>query len=235
MRHINLTMLAFFLVTGCSARPLAPPIGKIVVREFEIGDAITAVSRFGPATEHLGMVPAEQIARYLAARDRNAEAVPASAPPDGDLLVSGRITRIDGGNRALRALIGFGAGGSTCAVQGQVTRADGTPVGTFNLQRKRKATGYFWARYGESAERQITACLRSIGTTIGVMVDQGRYDGGTPAYLQVVPAAAAPPPQLQPSRGTATDRLRELDRMRQQGLLTEEEYREKRQRIIEEL
>ncbi len=237
---MRLLFLAVAIIAaGCAARPMAPKVGKIAVVQFEVNDRVTAVSKYDAAYSDLGIAVANRIAEILRARERDAIAIGSNDPVEADLVVTGRITRMDGGNRALRALIGFGAGGSTCGVAGEVTRADGTIVGTFSEQQKRKATGYFWARYGESAERQIKACLQSVGTAVAVMVDEGRYRGGEPA--QVVPAAAptapattVPPTAVSPTKHGAAQRLSELEALRRDGLVTDEEYQEKRRRIIDE-
>src|SRR5882724_3770217 len=116
---------------GCSHPKYAVLQGaRIAVFEFRVAETAD-VTRYRDSYDGLGMLVAQRIADQLRAHDRNAAAIPAGRPVDADLVVSGNITRIDGGNRALRVLIGMGAGGSSCAVGGDLARADGTRLGTF--------------------------------------------------------------------------------------------------------
>jgi hypothetical protein len=71
----------------------------------------------------------------------------------------------------------------------------------------------------------------------GVDVDAMQASGQIPPSLQMPPEAGAgtPPP---PSAGTPDDvtaRLKRVDDLAAQGLLTEEEHREQRQRIIDSI
>src|SRR6266571_531786 len=102
-------------------RAASPKARRFAVLEFRIPETAN-ITRYSDSYNDLGMIVAQQLAEELRSRHRNAEAIPSGAPVNADLVVSGDITRIDGGNRALRVLIGMGAGGSSCAVTGQVMR-----------------------------------------------------------------------------------------------------------------
>src|SRR5207244_9648086 len=139
------------------------------------------------------------------------------------------ITRIDGGSRGGRAfasvLFGFGLtswgiGGSSCRVDGQVIRRDGTRVGIFGAEQKRRATGYFWIRYGESSERQLRECLVSVSGHIAGMIDTGGYSGSR------LRGEIGETPKTRGDLRTPGERLRDLDALRAQHLITEEEYGE---------
>ncbi|HEV7732488.1 MAG TPA: DUF4410 domain-containing protein [Candidatus Binatia bacterium] len=223
-----LTVLALAVVPACGTAPLAPGLGPIGVVPFSTDPSALAISRYEGDTAQLGSLLATQAVTFLKRRDRDAQVAPQDSPIDSGTIVSGRITRLDGGNRALRALVGFGAGGSTCAADGTVSRADGTRIGTFALERKRKGTGFFWVRFGESAELQLQKCVESLGNGIGQLVDQGKW---TPAPAAVSPTLSQPAP---PSQRTTQDRLVELDELKSRGLITDREYEEKRKRILEE-
>jgi hypothetical protein len=207
----------------------------IAVEEFEVGPSVTAVSRYDASVDDLGQQTAKVVARYLKGSRSDAAVVPKGATPSGDLIVSGRVTRIDGGSRAGRiavsllfgfGLTSYGAGGATCGVEGEVRRADGSPVGSFSFEAKRKATGYFWVRYGESSERQITACLQSVAAQVAESVRTNHYQP------RVAPVAAQARREGDRSTG---QRLRELDKLRADGLVTEDEYQQRRKAILEQL
>src|SRR2546426_2041633 len=148
--------LVLLLIAGCGPplRPaLAPPAGsRIVVREFSISDV--AEIHYGASYQGLGMLLAEDIAGQLRRRGEMANAIPAGAAPQGDLIVSGEITRIDGGSRVLRAMINMGAGGATLGARGQVTNGDGTKVRRFSDERWTKGPSpfTFWWKFGGSDE-----------------------------------------------------------------------------------
>ncbi len=218
--------LSLVAIAGCRGPRSGIPEGaKVAVLEFRIPETAN-ITRYSASYNDLGMIVAQQLAEELRSRHRDAEAIPSGAPVHADLVVSGDITRIDGGNRALRVLIGMGAGGSSCAVTGQVTRPSGPRLGVFTEAAKRKSTGWFWMRYGESSRRQIEECLHAVGASAAVAIDDGRLRPATDA-------SAASPGQAAVKR-TAEERLHELDELHEKGLLTDEEYKEKRRRIIEE-
>jgi hypothetical protein len=243
-RRCLAAIAAVGLTLGCAGpRPDKPKLGHVAVREFLVGQGTTAIERYGDPVDGLGRVVAERIADVL--REREQDAVVVSREGDvgqADLVVTGRLTSVDGGSRAKRLLasqtIGFGfatygIGGAGCTIDGEVTRGDGTPVATFQQHCTKKGVGWFWTKYGESAEFQIRACLTLIGTTIAYLVDTGRYESG----LRPLPVAIPPVPAVLPATTERTpgDRLRELERLRRDGLLNEREYQEKRELILKEL
>lgn len=218
---------------GCAARPFVAKGPKIVVREFVASDAATTVRNYSAPYDSIGNDIARQVAAALVGYwERDAVFAPAGADAQGDLVVSGRVTQIDGGSRGARItmslLLGFGftnygVGGSSLAVEGEVARADGTRLGTFQEQVKRGGSGWFWIRYGESSSRQISYCIDWIAYQVAEVVNERRYLRSN----TYTPADAA-------TTRTAAERLKELQGLHEQGLITDAEYQEKRRRIMEE-
>ena len=111
--------LCVMAMAGCSRglKTGIPEGAKVAVLEFRIPETAN-IARYSASYNDLGMIVAQRAAEVLRSRHRNAVAIPSGAPVQADLVVSGDITRIDGGNRALRVLIGMGAGGSSCTAPG---------------------------------------------------------------------------------------------------------------------
>jgi hypothetical protein len=158
--------------------------------------------------------------------------VPTGVQPEADVIVSGRLTRLDGGSRAKRLLVSqtigfgftdYGIGGGYCAAEAQVFR-DGKGIGTVTADHQERGTGWFWIRYGDSASHQLEECMEDMADEMAEDIDEQRYAKPAPVAAPAAPA---------PSR-SAADRLRELDSVRQQGLMTETEYQEKRRQILNE-
>ena len=230
-------LLAVAAAIGCAAQP--KPIGKVAVQEFDIVPAAlfneTQRDPFEP-----GMRVAEHAVRMLQAWGRDATAVSREQSPTGDLIVSGRVTRLDGGSRgariAMSLLLGFGwtsygVGGASCGVEGEVVTGDGAQIGAFRESWSKKSTGWFWIRYGESARQQLTACLRAMGKRVAMRVNEGRYMRPStlsePRSMPVVEESAY--------GGTTAERLRKLDALRERRLISDSEYQEQRRRILGEL
>ena len=238
MNHRMIMMAAACLVLfACAARPPKVKLGQIAVTQFRLDGNVSQVTRYNGPMDPLGQAVAGDVAQYLKRLGRDAFATPAINHTEADTIVSGNITRLDGGSRGGRlfasALFGFGwtswgIGGSSCRLDGEVQRRDGTRIGAFGVERKRKATGYFWIRYGESSERQLRACLESASVEIGRMIDNGTYSGSRLLTI------ATPQDRQERNIRSPADRLRDLESLRERGLVTEEEYKQKRQRILDE-
>lgn len=235
-------MLSALVVLTLGCAPRRPPAkATVAVREFQVDGTVTVVTGYHDPTDALGRDMAEAIAEHLRRLDHDAIVVPNnSATPAANLVVSGRITKIDGGSRAARlfmSMLGFGftdygAGGGFLRAEGQVARSDGTSVGIFGAEHQEKGTGWFWIRYGDSARHQIAGCIEDVGPEIAEMIDEGQYHGSSPQLLQAQSPASTTPGAATRS---ATDRLRELDNLHQQGLLTDGEYQDKRRKLLDEL
>jgi hypothetical protein len=76
-----------------------------VVREFEVSPTATMITNYDASTDGLGMAGAERLASVLRAYGHDAVAVAHDGEGTGDLEVTARITRIDGGNRGKRILV----------------------------------------------------------------------------------------------------------------------------------
>lgn len=81
--------------------------------------------------------------------------------PAGALLVDGKFTEIDPGSRAKRYFVGFGAGKSGVTVVGNVKRADGSLLATFEQRR----VGVMGVAGGNSMDK-LTGDTRDIGEDI---------------------------------------------------------------------
>jgi len=222
------------LIFGCA--PRQPKVGRIAVGEFEVGGTATAVSRYHDPVDGLGLALSKEIVDGLRARDRDAYVAAKDQVPEGNLIVKGKITKIDGGTRTGRLLMSqtlgfgftdYGAGGGFLRAEGRVTNPEGKTLGIFSSEHKEKSTGWFWMRFGDSARHQVAGCIEDVGAEIAEMIDEGVYRGGVP---EVVPQATSGA-----GTRTATDRLHELDALHQQGIVSDGEYQEKRRRILEEL
>lgn len=221
---------------GCPAKQTIPPTTRVGVLPFPISQQ-AEITRYEGTDEALRQLAAklpESIAKGFAAHDIAAQVIAEPERKNVDLVVSGEITKIDGGNRALRVLVGMGAGGATCGVTGMVERQDGTRVGSFGIDRKKHSTGFFWVHFGDTADRQVQEIFQSIGQSIADMVIEGRYSGGyvgAPRQSRQTPDPAESPATSRP----VDERLRQLEKLRSDGLVTDEEYRARRRAILEQL
>ena len=108
----GLLVAGTLLVLGCGGPKRAtvpgPQVGgqRVTVVEF----TPVAATNYNAPTGSLGLALAEEIAGELRRQGHTAEAIPAGGQPTGDVIVRGRLVRMDGGSRALRYWVGFGAG-----------------------------------------------------------------------------------------------------------------------------
>jgi len=233
--------MGWFLVAvlgiACGRSPFAPPAGtKVAVVPFSLSRGISVQSFDGDPSQ-VGQSLAEQIAEQLREDDRlDAVVVPNGVTPQGDLIVRGEITHINGGNTAVRVtafaaglvawpflFIGM-AGRADLGSQGSVTRSDGTVVGVFSAEKH----GDGW-----SQRRAIGNAVDSLGEEFGDMIKDGKYEGGHPGNDGHLAAPAATEPTAR--QHTVSDRLQELDQLRAKGLISDEEYAAQRRRLIGEL
>jgi hypothetical protein len=144
------------------------PGDRISVVEFSLDDA--AISYAAPY-DAFGLLVAELIAAELRDLGHRAEAVPTGGAVVGDFIVSGRIARIDGGDRATRYWAGsYGAGNAKFGVEGQVEAADRKERVAFSDERW-AGTGPFG---GDSASL-VQRCVRAVARDIAEMIHTGRF------------------------------------------------------------
>ena len=223
-RTLAVALLAAF--SGACRAPLPTLLAKetrVAVVEFTVAED-AKIARYNAPYDTIGRELADWIVERLKRRGRNAEVVPASMVPDANLIVTGEITRLDGGSAAKRMLIGWGAGHATVAVMGEVRHGDGTRVATFSDER----IGGGWGNRGA-----LENAWRRVGNSVSDMIFRGQYRGGRPGSPGFVVRKESEPVQRTTVRSTQ-DRLRELDDLKARGLVSEDEYRAKRQRIIDE-
>lgn len=106
---------------------------KIVIRDFDISHAELNVDRTGDELEQFKANTVEALSKTIVSEMLKfypAESISANAPaPTGNaLLIEGRITRINQGSRALRMVVGFGAGGTKMETTVTVYDASTTPA-----------------------------------------------------------------------------------------------------------
>ena len=85
---------------------------------------------------------------------------PGASPADV-LIVEGKFTEMDPGSRAVRSLVGFGAGKSGVSVEGSITSADGKVLAQFEQRR----VGVMGVAGGNSLDK-LQSDTRDIGEDI---------------------------------------------------------------------
>jgi Domain of unknown function (DUF4410) len=123
-----ITILAVTLMSGCASvsvtkiqssnsQGFVPP-KKILIQQFTASDSALKVDRQGAALQELKSKMATQLAGDVA-KSLSENVLPAeplasnSRPPREDAwLVTGSFLRVNQGSRALRSIVGFGAGGT---------------------------------------------------------------------------------------------------------------------------
>jgi len=227
------------VAVACGRPPHAPPEhSKIAVAEFTVAPNASIEDFSGdPAT--LGMSLAQAIAEEIRDDDKlDAQAIPKAGPVDGDFIVRGEITHVWGGSTAARLLVGMGAGSAGLGVQGSVTRRDGTLVAVFSEEEIGGGTGWLTAWGEEAAVRKTTD---DVGHTVGEMIREGKYHGGHPGADGYLADGFLGPVNVAehssdgaPIDHSPAERLRALDGLRAQGLVSDAEYAEKRKHILQE-
>jgi hypothetical protein len=161
---------------GCGGPKASPPVpgqrlsgGPISVVEFTTDGARV---QYDEPYDTFGLALASEIAAELRQRGHDAKVVRAGETPPPGTVVRGRILLIDGGSRAARVGVGFGAGGASFGADGEVTGSDGTRLGIFKDQRTSSGMGNMW---GGSAHDLIQKCIRTVARDIAGMIDTGQY------------------------------------------------------------
>lgn len=140
---------------------------RIAVAEFTTEGATVA---YQEPVDAFGLQLASQVASELRNRGYTAEVFSASQEPEGDVVVRGRFTLIDGGSRALRYWVGFGAGAAKLKVAGDVVRANGESVASFSTGR-----GSGFGIFGGSSAGLLEKCMRGVARDLASMIDSGKY------------------------------------------------------------
>ena len=161
---------------GGASGPSRVPTGEYPVAAASVAivefDLTGATVRYNEPTEAFGLAIAEQIAGALLEKGIEADVAPAGQTAAADLVVSGRITRIDAGSRSQRYWVGFGAGSAKFGVVGTVRESDGKKVATFSHER--------WSGFGVfggNSASLVQKCLRAVGRDVAKMIETGSYTG----------------------------------------------------------
>jgi len=206
-----LSALLAISLSGCepTIRRIKPdsPLKKsvVVVRDFKADDA--EVTNWDSPVAAYGAEFATQIVKALREAGVSAEKASDSAgTAAGRIVVEGQVTFVDGGNRGLRCFVGYGAGSASVGVSGLARIEDGRRVEEFAVER-----GSSWYDVGDDTLRR---CIKAISYDIATMVTTGKFQMGEHKQRSIAA------------------RLRELDRLREQRLVTPEEYERKRSSIL---
>ena len=144
-RWVSRTLaLAFVaaLVTSCTTTTITPQAAQKPVQSYrivELAEVQLADNAWIGQAQHFRRGFIERL-RELKAFDTVTDPADATLP-EGSIAVSGQITEVDKGNRAVRWLIGFGAGRARVEGQFKITDANGTVLATFG-NAKAYAGGY---------------------------------------------------------------------------------------------
>jgi len=163
-------LLVLVLLLGCAAAatkvgPSSPVNAlRVQVREFDLRGAY--ITDWVGSTDTYGFLVAERIARGLQERGVDAHAT----AMDAAVVAEGKVVTIDGGSRALRYWVSFGAGATRFAVDGRAVKADGRTLGEFADER-RSGVGFFGGEY----DLLLKKCAGAVGEDVAEMIVTGDY------------------------------------------------------------
>jgi hypothetical protein len=217
----SLFMILEMMALGCGPASMAPatatsPVKGLIVNVREFDASRADVKDYSEPVQPYGLQTAEAIVEALQEAGIAAQIARPGAPPNGHVIVEGSVTMVEGGSTTSRVLLGgFGPVGATrFGVAGSVRR-DGMLLGEFAVDRL-AWMDVWWP----SADRLLSRTAKVIGFDIANMISTGRYSRGSSA-----PAS---------TRNTA-ERLQELETLLEKGLVTREEYEQKRAVILKQL
>jgi hypothetical protein len=216
------------VLSGCPTPRTGAPSGTtIAVQEFVVPSDVV-VRRYSGSLQTIGMRYAQTLAERLTGLGYQAAAVPQGAPTTGQLIVSGSIDEINGGNTAKRLLLGFGAGRSELDVYGTVKRADGSVVGEFTESRA--------STKGWSEEGAMDNVMERTAKQISRMIYTGEYRRNAPPERPAAKAfTESHNPTAATSQTTVEQRLQALESLRANGTITPAEYEARRRAILDSL
>jgi hypothetical protein len=207
------------LILGCGPSAITrvsttSPVSGLLVQVRELDASRADVRNYSEPLQPYGLQTAQAILEALQEAGVNTEIAKADEPLRGQVIVEGSVTLIEGGDTTSRVLLGgFGPVGATrFGVAGTARRANGTLLGEFSVDRL-AWMDIWWP----SADRLLSRAARVIGYDVAEMIITGRYTRGSAA----------------PSRNTG-ERLQELQRLFDKGLVKREEYEQKRAAILKE-
>jgi uncharacterized protein DUF4410/putative oligomerization/nucleic acid binding protein len=210
-------LLVVAITLGCGPSPITrvsttSPVKGLLVQVRELDATTASVRNYSDPVQPYGVQTAQAIVEALQEAGVNAEISTPDAPLRGQVIVEGSVTLIDGGDTTTRVLVGgFGpAGAARFGVAGKARRADGTLLGEFAVDRL-AWMDIWWP----SADRLLSRTAKVIGYDVADMIITGRYSRRLAT----------------PARDTA-ERLQELQGLFDKGLVTREEYDQKRAAIL---
>lgn len=210
MRPLACLCLAILVsLSACRTPSAVPPGIRVAIVEFVIAEG-AKIRKDAASDPALGQQFAQMMVDRLRHRGLTVELVRSSDAPRGDLVVTGRMTQI-----------GWGGTFAVFGVDGEVRKSDGTQVAVFSDER----VGTGWSNAGA-----LENAMGHVRNNVTEMIFSGRYTGGRPGSPGVLPKVVPAPTGHLP----VADRLRQLDALRRDGLITEPEYEERRRRILED-
>jgi hypothetical protein len=212
--------MALSLMMGCGPSAITrvsktSSVSGLLVQVRELDASKADVRNYSEPVQPYGLQTAQAIVEALQEAGVNAEMANAEGPLRGQVIVEGRITLVEGGDTTTRVLLGgFGPAGTTrFGVAGTARRADGTILGEFAVDRL-AWMDLWWP----SADRLLSRAARVIGYDVADMIVTGRYTKGSNTTTR-----------------NSAQRLEELQKLFDKGLITREEYDQKRAAILKEL
>lgn len=177
MRFVGklLVVVGLWSLGACTPSPVGvvdplPADAPITVVAFPVDPAGV---HYEGSVDAMGLLLAGEIADTLRRRGRNAQAAPTPPADSTGIVVRGRITTIDGGSRATRFWVGFGAGGASVAAEGEVVRTDGTQVAPFKAVRSSSGMADM---FGGDSPVLVDKCVRAVAEDIAEMVATSHYE-----------------------------------------------------------
>jgi hypothetical protein len=208
------------LILGCGPSSIShvsatSPVRGLLVQVRELDVSRTDIRNYTEPVQPYGLQTAQAIVEALQEAGVNAEISTVDAPLRGQVIVEANVTLVEGGDTTTRVLLGgFGPAGATrLGVAGKARRADGTLLGEFAVDRL-AWMDIWWP----SADRLLSRAARVIGYDVADMIVTGRYTKGSKTTTR-----------------DSASRLQELQQLFDKGLISREEYDQKRGAILKEL
>ncbi|MEW5908440.1 MAG: DUF4410 domain-containing protein [Thermodesulfobacteriota bacterium] len=213
--QIALMMMGFVLLLSCSGPERGANASERIAVYLDRGGDDKATKQMGSWMEgdlknvlqRRGGYPV----RIISSRDE-------FKTGQGEYLVTVRILRYNPGSKAARIIIGFGAGYASLDVHYELIGPSGN---TLISKDDGCATSLDWQRLGRKLNENILAAVKP------------RIAAGDTGLPVTTPSPEKTPENRQLK--DSAEQLRQLEELYKQKLITDEEYQQKRKKIIESL
>jgi hypothetical protein len=150
----------------------------------------------------------------------------------GEYLLNVRIVRYNAGSKAARIIVGFGAGAASMDIHYEFTDPRG---GKLLSKDDGVGTSLDWQRLARKLNENILdAIQRRLASGEPAEMEAAAPAKVEPAKSEVQPAPAQVAPTPAASSEPA-EQLRKLEGLKKEGLITDAEYQQKRQAILDRL